>query len=450
MEELKSSTPTHPAVQVKVWNTFTPPINNNLFKESTLNAPKSSNNKVASVRPVARKNRDQPRLRFPEFSGKWSTSTLSKFLELPIQEKVDVTSIDQLLTLRLHLKGLALCKDVNLKLGATEYYKRTAGQLIYGKQNFLNKAIAIIPKEFDGKCSSKDVPSFNIKYGDSNFIYYSITRDSYIKSKDMYAKGTGSKRVSEKSILTFEIIFPSLEEQQKIGNFFKDIDDKSRNLEKSLNGFISLKKSLLQQLYTDKIYPRLRFPEYTKALEKVELKSFVKKNSKKNKDLSVTYVESVSNKFGFISQEDLFNNRSIASKELSNYTIIEEHGFAYNPSRINVGSIAYKHKGEPTSIVSPLYVCFSLNEKKVNNEYFINWIRTSYFDSQRRVLNAGSVRDSLVFVSFVELQIRLPNLEEQNKIAKLLIEVNKLISTYEKTIESHKNLKQALLQRMFI
>ena len=132
--------------------------------------------------------------------------------------------------------------------------------------------------------------------------------------------------------------------------------------------------------------PQLRFEGFTDDWEERKLRDLLNKNSEKNKNLSVINVESVSNKTGFTKQTDQFEDYSVASADLSNYYVIREKQFAYNPSRINVGSIAYKDLGDEISVVSPLYVSFST--KKVLNDGFLwNWFKTASFDAQRQRLN---------------------------------------------------------------
>ena len=64
--------------------------------------------------------------------------------------------------MRLHGNGVCKSSAENLQLGATQYYRRRAGQLIYGKQNFHNGAIGIVPISLDNGITSKDIPSFDI------------------------------------------------------------------------------------------------------------------------------------------------------------------------------------------------------------------------------------------------------------------------------------------------
>ncbi|RIY32468.1 restriction endonuclease subunit S [Psittacicella gerlachiana] len=160
---------------------------------------------------------------------------------------------------------------------------------------------------------------------------------------------------------------------------------------------------------------KLRFNKYKEGYRKLKLQDLLINHSVKNKNLQVLLVESISNKHGFIKQEEQFEDRVIASKDLTNYTVIDDCTFAYNPSRLNVGSIAYKERGKERSVVSPLYVCFKTNEK-LEDSYLWYWFQTSQFNRQRELFTEGGVRDSLSFTNLKELQILLPINKEQIKI----------------------------------
>jgi len=161
------------------------------------------------------------------------------------------------------------------------------------------------------------------------------------------------------------IRLPKIEEQQKIGDFFKNIDDLITLHQRKLTDLQTQKQGLLQKMFPkmSESVPELRFAGYTYAWEPQLLGEILTKNSKRNKQLEVTNVESVSNKNGFVKQTEQFDNYVVASADVSNYYIIKPGQFAYNPSRINVGSIAYKSKDQAESIVSPLYVSFSTDKQ---------------------------------------------------------------------------------------
>ena len=106
--------------------------------------------------------------------------------------------------------------------------------------------------------------------------------------------------------------------------------------------------------------------------EKVKLGIFLIECNEKNKDLQIKNILSINNKLGFVSQEKQFG-KIVASKDLSKYKIIEKNYIAYNPSRINVGSIAIYNRHEK-GIVSPMYIVFKTNDN-LDNTYFIEFIQ---------------------------------------------------------------------------
>lgn len=194
--------------------------------------------------------------------------------------------------------------------------------------------------------------------------------------------------------------------------------------------------------------PQIRFAGFTDAWEQRKLGEVLIKNSQKNKDLAIENVESVSNKTGFTRQTEQFDDYSVASADLSNYYVIREKQFAYNPSRINVGSIAYKAEGEEKSVVSPLYVSFSTTHR-LEDSYLWNWVKTSGFERQRQTLSEGGVRDTLSFNQLAEMYLLAPNIEEQQKIGAFFKALDDTLTLHQRKLELLKDTKKSLLQKMF-
>ena len=155
------------------------------------------------------------------------------------------------------------------------------------------------------------------------------------------------------------------------------------------------------------------------------------KNDEKNKKLEFDNVESVSNKTGFTKQTEQFDDYTVASSDLSNYYVIREKQFAYNPSRINVGSIAYKEIGAGIGIVSPLYISFSTN-RMLDDRFLWYWFKTHAFDYQRHALSEGGVRDTLSFDKIAQMKIKIPSLEEQQKLGENLHQLDSLLSLHQR------------------
>ena len=154
------------------------------------------------------------------------------------------------MTLKLNLEGITLSANrETLKLGATKYYKRHEGQLLYGKQNFFHGSIALIPQEAEGYATSGDVPALDISNVNSKYLVDYISRPSYFKAKEALATGTGSKRIHEKTLLNFKIAVPSLEEQNAISDFITNYTNLIALHQRRTEHLELLKKGLLQQMF---------------------------------------------------------------------------------------------------------------------------------------------------------------------------------------------------------
>ncbi|MBT8803759.1 restriction endonuclease [Lactobacillus delbrueckii subsp. bulgaricus] len=191
-----------------------------------------------------------PELRFAGFADDWEERKLGDFLSIPKKIRADVTESRDLMTLKLNLGGIGIgANRETLELGSTIYYERKAGQFIYGKQNFFNGSMAIIPPEFDGKATSGDVPSLDISGINPNYLYTYVSRRDYWKRKEASASGTGSKRIHEATLFGFDISVPTLKEQQKIGSFFKQLDDTIDLHQRKLDLLKEQKKGFLQKMF---------------------------------------------------------------------------------------------------------------------------------------------------------------------------------------------------------
>jgi type I restriction enzyme S subunit len=122
----------------------------------------------------------------------------------------------------------------------------------------------------------------------------------------------------------------------------------------------------------------------------------------------------------------------VFSKNISNYKIVSKNQFAYNPSRINIGSISY-FKENIQVVVSPLYVVFECREI-ILPDYLLRFLKSPMGNDEIRDKTRGAVRDSLTFERLGEIFIPLPSLAEQYKISSLLTNIDKLIVERQKSL----------------
>lgn len=152
------------------------------------------------------------------------------------------------------------------------------------------------------------------------------------------------------------------------------------------------------------------------------MKEIITKNTIKNKENKKLPIYSISNSRGFIPQEEQFDDRTVASTNLSNYTIIENGMFAYNPSRIDVGSIAY-FEDHNKVIISPLYISFSCKSDYI--DYLQFYLKSKKFRKNSLSFYEFSVRNTLPWDNFLEIKLPLPEKQSYKliKILKCLIEI---------------------------
>lgn len=175
---------------------------------------------------------------------------------------------------------------------------------------------------------------------------------------------------------------------------------------------------------------------------------FIEQTSKRNKDSAILNVLSVSNSQGFIQQSEQFENRIVASDDTSNYKIVARNDFAFNPARINVGSIARLTTFEK-GIVSPMYICFRTKDN-LFPEYLDYYFESKRFFAEIQKRLEGSVRQCLSFEGLCNIPLCIPTVEIQQQIGKRLSTLAKDIKLEIDFLELLQRQKRFLLHQLFI
>ena len=155
---------------------------------------------------------------------------------------------------------------------------------------------------------------------------------------------------------------------------------------------------------------------------------------------------SVTNDRGFVPQSEQFEGRDMVGEDIKAYKIIHTNDFAYNPARINVGSIAM-YTGEKPCMISSLYVCFKTT-KEVNNEWLMQLLKTPKMNYYYNVNGEGGVRVYLFYPNFARIRMSIPIIEEQKKIAKLLNLIDERIATQNKIIDKLQSLIKGISNKL--
>ena len=268
----------------------------------------------------------------------------------------------------------------------------------------------------------------------SDFVYYAICRafPRYLSEVSVQAVPILSKSNFEK----LPNYTTCRDEQAKIGYFLNLLDERIATQNKVIEDLKKLKSAIAERVYNCRTYQLYRIGD---VIEQV---------SKRNTRMSIDKVLSVSNKLGFINQSEQFEDRIVASEDTSNYKIVYKDDFAYNPARINVGSIArLKHFNK--GIVSPMYICFRVKQG-IALDYLEYFFTTNYFFNEMQKRLEGSVRQCLSFEGLCNIPIYIPNLDEQQKMGRKVSVIMKKIDNENRYLDSLKMQKKYLLRQMFI
>ncbi|MBO6261997.1 MAG: restriction endonuclease subunit S, partial [Bacilli bacterium] len=176
-------------------------------------------------------------------------------------------------------------------------------------------------------------------------------------------------------------------------------------------------------------------------MERVVLGKFIKEYSKKNKENNPYPVYSVTNSNGFCTE---YFTKDVSSEDKRNYKIVPFGYFAYNPSRINVGSVDCQQK-EPYVVVSPLYTVFSVSSD-LDKNYLKYFFKSRYCSNLINSKVSGSVRNNLKFNILSTFELPYCSVEKQQQAVKQFENIKSLINCEVKQL----SLLDELIKSRFI
>ncbi|EOB3421703.1 TPA: restriction endonuclease subunit S [Enterococcus faecium] len=400
-------------------------------------------------------NDTQPEIRFPGFTEDWEERKLSNMTQYKNGKGNEDRQVESGKLELVNLNSISI--DGGLKYSgkfvdeADETLMKDDLVMILsdvGHGDLLGR-VALIPEDNRFVLNQRVALLRTNETANPKFLF------SYINAHQYYFKSQGAGmsqlNISKGSVENFTGFVPSLSEQKQIGNFFKQLDDTIALQQRKLDLLKETKKGFLQKMFPENgaKVPEIRFPGFTEDWEQRKFKEFSKKTGKKNtKDLDFP-AYSVSNKAGLISQTEQFDGSRLDDLEKTNYKFVEPNEFAYNPARVNVGSIAFNNLGM-TVIVSSLYVVVKMSED-LDNEFILQFIKSPTFIKEVKRNTEGSVREYLFYENFANIKFPFTrNKEEQQKIGAFFKQLDDTIALHQRKLDLLKETKKGFLQKMFV
>ncbi|MEK6494084.1 restriction endonuclease subunit S [Myroides odoratimimus] len=398
-----------------------------------------------------------PNLRFPEFTEEWETKKLGEIATFSKGKGISKSDIEE--------DGIIEC----IRYGELYTHYREVINEIKSKTN-VNPSTLVLSEKNDVIIPASGETTIDIATascvlksgialgGDLNIIKTNnngIFLSYYLNSKKKMeianlAQGISVVHLYSSQLASISLSLPKLNEQNRISSFLDLLDERIQTQNKIIEELKLLKITISKKLFLR----QLRFKNgnnenyidwYTKKLG--EVTTLINRRNKNNEKFPVY---SINNKLGFVPQSEQFEGVDSEDRgyDIKLYKIIDKNTFAYNPARINVGSIGYSENLE-NIIISSLYVCFK-TDNIVNDNFLYQYLKTDFFNREVLKNVEGGVRDYLFYDNFARIKFDLPCIEEQKKIADYLSSIDSKIDIESQLLHKFEEQKRYLLANLFI
>ena len=385
-----------------------------------------------------------PKRRFKEFqnAGDWEQRKVKEFAnESSLKGHTGIEA--KKLTVKLHTRGVEKA-DVKIQgSDNTQYYIRRAGQLIYGKQNFFNGAIGIVPVMLDKYESTKDVPAFDIdKAVDVYWIYLYLARPETYEPQELNCTGTGSKRFHVSDFLNMPVTIPRLEEQQKISKYLKTYEYLITLHQRKLDKIKAIKKAYLSEMFPQngEKKPRRRFKGFTDDWEQRKLGDVVQITMGQSPDGN-TYSDEPSDYILVQGNSDLQNGWVCPRIWTTQITKKADAGDLIMGVRAPAGAMG---KTAYNAVIGRGVAAIK------GNEFIYQLLVKMDADGFWKTISCGSTFESLNSDNIKNAEVKIPTTAEQIKIGGYFQQLDNLITLHQRKLEKLKNIKKAYLNEMFV
>lgn len=337
------------------------------------------------------------------------------------------------LTVKLWGKGIQEKQNTYSGSEKTQYYIRKSGQLMYGKLDFLHAAFGIVPNNLNNYESTIDSPAFDVKNANSSFLLNLFLRKNFYLYYGERANGSRkARRIHEKDFLMMPIKIPSIQEQNQIVFLIKIINKSITLQQRKLKQLDLLKKAMLQQILTTNDYPKIRFRGFTNVWDQRRLEKIAK-----------------------ITTGKLDANAMVKNGKYDFYTSGIKK-FKINTAAFEGPAITIAGNGATVGYMHLADGKFNAYQRTyVLNQFTVN--RLFLFYSVKKVLPRSIYQSArtgnipyIVLNMITDLKVNVPKEKEQKKIGELFTEIQAILINQKNRLRCIKDLKQYLLQNIFL
>lgn len=395
----------------------------------------------------------EPKIRFKGFEGEWKTSTIGDFTTsfsggTPTAGASEFYggNIPFIRSGEIHESKTELfLTEAGLNNSSAKVVEK--GTLLYALYGATSGEVGI--SQIKGAINQAILAIYPNKTVDKRFLA------NYLQSHKEKIVGEllqgGQGNLSGALVKSISVTYPNNREQQTISDYVDSLDSQISASTSRLASLKQMKAASLQAMFPQegKTVPKIRFKGFEEEWKKVSFKDFTFHAGTKNRDNLPLESYSISNEFGFKPQNEQFENGgTMTQADKRMYYIVSPNSFAYNPARINVGSLGY-YEGKEDVIVSSLYEVFKTDDT-ICDKFLLYWFKTDIFQKMIEQFQEGGVRLYFFYDKMCKCSLMRPSLAEQQAIASYLTSLDRQISLQSQRLEKLKQIKSACLDKMFV
>lgn len=390
-------------------------------------------------------------MRFPEFTEEWKEERLSKIAELSkgvgiSKEQLSEDGEPCILYGELYTKYKSeiihkVISKTNIESSNLKRSKRNDVIIPCSGETAIDIAVArCVP--FDNIILGGDLNIIRLHKDDGAFMAYQLNGKRKIDIAQL-AQGVSVVHLYGENIKAIKTYNPCLQEQQKIVKLLSMLDERIEVQNKIIEDLKKLKSAIAETLFCTpkESMPAKRVSPYNKEWKLIKLSDICQRVQTKNTGNQCRQVLTIAAQHGLVNQEDFFN-KTVASENLEGYYLLQKGDFAYNKSYSGgytwgaIKRLEWYDKG----VLSPLYICFRPDSSKVNADFLAH-----YFESKKwhkgiaDIAGEGARNHGLLNISVIDFFNtihRIPDLDEQKDIARILNSLSSKLSCEQRVIQN--------------
>ena len=270
----------------------------------------------------------------------------------------------------------------------------------------------------------------------SRYVYYYMqqTRIRNIINNSVAQSAQPNLNLTQLGNIKIEI--PQLNIQDKI---IKILDIISKKIDLNIrtnNNLYEIGRAIYQEYFENE--------KYTSSYETKQLSEVTTNNRNKIDKNKECKVLSAVNTGKLVLSDDYFD-KQVYSKDIGKYLNVNKNDFAYNPARINIGSIGL-NTYDFNCCVSPVYVTFSVDKDYI--DFFDFYFKSKRFNAEVTLRASGSVRQALSYNDFGMIEILYPSKEMINKFNKSYSKIKNRINKNKMKINNLEQIRDTLLPKL--